>query len=199
MTAEPTWRRTYRRATDCRVSDALATFARLAVAPAVGFCYRPTDARWLRLDPNGTARGRTGSLDLTGVFEVRAFTADHELRWLNTSAGYGDAVIVSDLADDVEASAEVHVDGAWRDATSSYERLLWGTARTTNVEGWLRLSDNRIRQFDVPVDGPPLAEARVWLTAVEYLVEDEHGNISIVDERLTGLIARPTEINQEPR
>ncbi|MEU7616634.1 CRISPR-associated protein Csx19 [Micromonospora rifamycinica] len=146
----------------------------------IGFCYRPADARWFRFDADGVPRGADGTaLDLTGVFELRAFTDDKELRWRNRSAGSGTAAVVCGPG------------------LGPHERLLWGTVvGPAPGPGWVALHDARIGVLHVPVDIPaggraPADGDLVWLQVVEYVEEDRHGNAAVVDERLVGLVARP--------
>lgn len=173
--------------------EALATFARTAGAGAIGFCYSPAEARWFRLAVTGEARDDLGQLvDLGTVFEVRAFTADHELRWHRFSPESGSAVLVhEEPAAGAQAGADP--DGApQRFDDAPYRRLLWGTAHAPSADGWLSLSAARIGTLRVPVNSSS-TKARVWLEAVEYVARDTHGNASIVDERLVALVAEPDE------
>lgn len=203
MNAGPRHRRTQEELGTNRPGEALRGFSTRIAGPAIGFCYRVTDARWFRLTPDGTAYGPDGQpMDLTGVFELRAFTTTHELRWLHHSAGYGQALLVSDApVPEAAAAAANHAGeaaggttdkstGPWRRDTE-YQRLLWGEADAPASDGWLRLRDTRIGILPVPVDGPTPVPARVWLRAVEYTQEDRYGNVTVVDERLTRLVVRP--------
>lgn len=160
---------------DLTATQALRRFTEEVAAPAIGFSYRPQDARWFRLATGGTPTGSDGGpFDLTGVFELRAFTVELELRWRNHSGGVGAAIVVEDAP------------GA---APTSYHRLLWG-APVEWRDGWVTLADARIGTFTVPVDAPqPSHHTRIWLRAVEYSSEDEHGNVAVIDERLVALVA----------
>lgn len=162
---------------ECTAEQALTAFAATATA-AVGFAYSPNAARWFRLDPSGRPLLPDGSpLDLQAVFELRAFDPDRELRWWNRSAGSGSARVVTD---DVLCAPA----GARRRGTG-YARLLWGTV-THATDDWATLTEPRIGHLRVPMD-QATAEQQVWLHAVEYYAEDEHGNVAVVDERLTHL------------
>lgn len=167
--------------------QALSAFARQVGTRSVGFTYSPVTARWFRLDPDGSAWGydqHAGRqpLDLTGVFELRAFTQTHELRWCNTSAQTGPAVIVSDgdqAAPDTPRRLDEH----------AYQRLLWGTIESRDPIGdWVTLRDGRIGTLDVPVCDTAPGPGLVSLQAVEYVAEDEYGNVAVVDERLVDLV-----------
>ncbi|MDG4765299.1 CRISPR-associated protein Csx19 [Solwaraspora sp. WMMD406] len=168
------------------VGPALKEFASDGTA-GVGFCYRPADVRWFRFDTDGVPTGPDGTaLDLTGVFELRAFTAAEELRWRHVSAGSGTATSVT--GGDGGECGECG-DGV----LAEHQRLLWGTVvGPAPGPGWVALHDARIGVLPVPVDDPAPADGHlVWLRVVEYVEEDRHGNVAVVDERFTGLVARP--------
>ncbi|MFY1651105.1 CRISPR-associated protein Csx19 [Solwaraspora sp. WMMB762] len=157
------------------VGPAMKDFASGGTA-GVGFCYRPADVRWFRFGVDGVPTGPDGAaLDLTGVFELRAFTAAEELRWRHVSGGSGSAT------------------GVGGDGLAEHGRLLWGTVvGPAPGAGWAALHDARIGVLHVPVDGPAPADGHlVWLRVVEYVEEDRHGNVAVVDERLVGLTASP--------
>lgn len=165
----------------CTAEQALAAFA--ANEPGfqtVGFAYSSSVAPWFRLDAAGTPRDSGGAaLDLTGVFELRAFDANRELRWWHTSGGLGQARELTDEA--------IGFPGAW--SWRSYRRLLWGTVTVTEL-GWASLFEARIGSLEVPVLAP--VGSHVWLEAVEYVAEDDDGNVAVIDERLTGLVVEVT-------
>ncbi len=159
--------------------EALAAFATGGTGlDTVGFAYSSSAAPWFRLDADGTPRDAQGDpLDLTGVFELRAFDADRELRWWHTGDGRGQARELTDHTTGVPGAR------SW----PPYRRLLWG-AVTSAEQGWATLSEARIGSLEVPVPGPAPSGGHVWLKAVEYVAEDAHGNVAVVDERLIGLV-----------
>ena len=167
-------------ATLSTAADALTGFAS-AGGEIVGFLYSPVDASWFRID-DGTPVGSDGKrVDLTGVFELRAFDGTRELRWWNVSGGAGNQFVLDHHA----------LPDGWRPG-GTYERILWGAVRTGGPE-WTELFAARIGPLHVPVGGSPAAHSTIRLGVREYLVEDEHGNVSVVDERLVGLtVAEPT-------
>ncbi len=190
MTDQRRRRRTHEALGTFQAGPALAAFAARVSGAAIGFSYRPVDARWFRLDADGTPRGPNGEpVDLTGVSELRAFTDAYELRWHHSSAGNGTAILVSD------AEAAPAATGPWLHSEQPYERLLWGTASEPPVDGWLSLHTARIGTLLVPIDGPVPLPGRAWLRAVEYEAEDAHGNVAVVDERLVGLVVREREVD----
>lgn len=174
-------------ATDCTAQEALAVFATGGLGlDTVGFAYTSSTAPWFRLDTDGTPRDdKGGALDLTGVFELRAFDAHRELRWWHTGDGRGEARELTDQTIRIPGARRLDVDGPHR----SYQRLLWGAVSTAEA-GWATLSEPRIGSRTVPVPEPATSGAHVWLEAVEYVTEDVHGNVAVVDERLTGLVVK---------
>lgn len=167
-------------------AEALTAFAALTTETAIGFCYRPETARWFRVDVGGTPTGPDGTrMELAGVFEVRAFTRTHELRWRAGERGTGPAVVVSDGT--AASGQQPHL----RD-DAGYDRLLWGVTIGQATGGWLSLYEARIGTLDIPFDGPAPPDGRIWLRAVEYEAEDQYGNVAVVDERLTSIVSHPT-------
>lgn len=171
------------------VAAALAAFGR-TYRPVIGFAYTPIAAPWFRLDMNGTPRdARGGDLDLSGVFELRAFTAAAELRWWNVPGQGGQERVLTD-----EVMAEQKLTTG-----DTYQRLLWGQVREPtddtgrshkdirSTDGWSALFEARIGWLWVPMADRVRAGGRVAVEAVEYHREDEHGNVTVVDERLVGL------------
>ena len=65
--------------------------------------------------------------------------------------------------------------------------LLWGegTGRPMN-NGWSELATSRIGALSIPI-GNASRNDRVLLHSFEYLVESEHGNVIVFDERLCKL------------
>lgn len=166
----------------CTAQEALSAFATGGSGrDTVGFAYSSSAAPWFRLDADGTPRAAQGNpLDLTGVFELRAFDADRELRWWHTGDGRGQARELT--------VQTIGVSGA-RPMPRPYQRLLWGVV-TAAEQGWATLSEARIGSLEVPVPGLAASGGHVWLEAVEYVTEDAHGNVAVVDERLTGLVVK---------
>jgi CRISPR-associated protein (TIGR03984 family) len=155
-------------------ADALTGFAS-AGGEIVGFVYSPVDAPWFRID-DGAPVGSDGKpIDLTGVFELRAFDGTRELRWWNVSGGEGNQFVLDHDA----------LPAGWRPG-KTYERILWGAVRTGGPK-WTELFAARIGPLHVPIGGSPAEHSTIRLGVREYLVEDEHGNVSVVDERLVAL------------
>jgi CRISPR-associated protein (TIGR03984 family) len=160
---------------------------------AMGFLSSPTEHRAVRLD-GAVPRTPTGPAGLDRVFAARLFTADAELRWVQTGGGSGDAVLVGERpgGPDGWTGEQVPVDDSM-DGTYA----LWGRSfGPSDDPGWCRAFEGRIGGLDLPVTGPaprPVAGGQDWpaeyltLTYREYVGLDGHGNASVVEERLTGI------------
>jgi len=113
------------------------------------------------------------------VFELRAFTALAELRWWHTiDFDRGTALILQEVRSG-EHGAEMYP------LLSRSRQLLWGTA-VESRHGWTTLRDSRIADFVVPIQNVQVGH-RVRLELIDYVTRDEHGNVAVVEQRLTGL------------
>lgn len=134
-----------------------------------------TEARALRID---------GDTSLTGVFEARCFGPKVELRWLHDADGLGTAVLLSESPLPATHGGESVLTCV---RVLSQQYLLWGEG--TDVDptgGWSALAEARIGALPVPLEVKP--HQRVCLNAREYMaIADRHGNVTVADERLTGL------------
>lgn len=140
----------------------------------VGFVYSPVAAPWFRLD-GGTLRGHGNTVIEPGeVFELRAFDGVRELRWWNVTGGRGRYFVLDSRT----------LPNGWR-AGERYQRLLWGSVRRSDPE-WTELFTARVGSLHLPVGGAVTAGSTIRLETQEYMAEDEHGNVSVVDEQLIG-------------
>ena len=158
-----------------------------ALSHAVAIIYSPTCCQFAKVQENGNlTNAKNEIISIDKVFELRAFNQNCELRWLNELNGEGKAVLISEqnISDylDHKISEISALD------TIHQQYILWGEkAKTVSTSGWGKLATARIGSIDVPVQGLT-ANKRVYLIAVEYLkVTDDNGNVSVVEERLTGL------------
>lgn len=174
----------------CTAQAALAKFAgRLAGAgeERYGLLAAAADYRLVRLGADGVIEAAPEERgDLDSVYELRAFGADGELRWLHEGAGVGQAVLLS----------EVEQDGLGEPARQAVaepieqEYILWGQGTDQAKPGWSLLSAAQIGSRWAPVEGVPPSTGRVILKAVEYVAVGDHGNAFVTDERLVGLEVR---------
>ncbi|MDQ1295344.1 MAG: hypothetical protein QG608_3229 [Actinomycetota bacterium] len=167
--------------------------SKTAGSQAIGFVLCPEAAFWWRWQ-DGCPRDRRGNAlegpwDLMAAFELVAFDGVRELRWLHSQEGRGRAVVLAEDPQALPVGDQVVFDTAPRRVGDPYRRILAGSLSDVG-RGWARLRAARYHDADLPVSLPnahagdrPVAV----LTGVEYAVEDEHGNLTVVDSRLTGL------------
>ncbi|GGO71152.1 hypothetical protein GCM10012289_36210 [Nonomuraea cavernae] len=121
----------------------------------------------------------SGPADLSVVYEARAFTADVELRWVES--GY--AVLLTEDASLLPESFGEAVDPLPAIGTMDAGYLVWGSV-TASDAGWTSLASARVGTLTVPMASEPRAD-RVRLVAREYVVADPgHGNAYVAEERL---------------
>jgi CRISPR-associated protein (TIGR03984 family) len=171
--------------------EAVSAFAQvIGTAPATAILYSPQRCELATLVA-GALRGPTGQpVDTTNVFEARVFCETAELRW---HKDHGPeqchrAVILTEeeqaaiLGDWELEKKQPHVISVLK---QTY--LLWGegTGRLTG-NGWSELATARIGALAVPVANVGKSQ-RVLLHTMEYIVEADHGNAVIFDERLVKL------------
>lgn len=127
--------------------------------------------------------------DLTNIFEARIFNGIAEMRWLNDASGSHTTAILSEtqlVFDGKTLQAESKVIGG---LCQNY--LLWGRSLEENPDKWTKFAEARIGEFSVPIEikrnDKDEKSGYAQFVAVEYLKEFDDGNVSVFDERLTGL------------
>ncbi|GAA0256611.1 hypothetical protein GCM10010492_66910 [Saccharothrix mutabilis subsp. mutabilis] len=159
----------------------------------VAFLGSATDHRVARCR-DGRPTTPDGPCPLDRVFTARLFDAGIDLRWHHDHNGFGEAAILTETDDPPPGWTTEH---STVDSTVDGQYALWGR-RFQPVEGhpdWCRAVEGRIGRLDLPHPPPdPAAPAgQDWpsrylcLTYREYLVTDTYGNLSVLDERLTGI------------
>ncbi len=177
----------------------------LLKTPSTALLYTPDWCGFAQVDL------KNGSVELTvspheqdrydreAIFEARIFNAQAELRWLKQWPNKGRAALIAE--EDVSGYLAVAA-GTFPDAESyDHPFLLWGEGAAAKpnelLPGWSRLATARIGTMDVPYPLDPkrptvsVPNERIYLIAREYLAvpdDDEHGNVSVVDERLMKLV-----------
>lgn len=172
------------------LDEALAVFAKIFNANgATAILYSPQRCQ-LATVAEGVFRDTEGQpVDISSIFEARAFHEMAELRWLNDPGPERShrAVILAeqDAAAKLDGWHSAHRDDVIEKLPQTY--LLWGegTGRTL-TNGWSELATARIGALRVPVSNVGKNQ-RVLLHSVEYIVEAEHGNAVVFDERLVKL------------
>ncbi|GIW92466.1 MAG: hypothetical protein KatS3mg110_0507 [Pirellulaceae bacterium] len=154
----------------------------------IALLYTPQNCQLAVLEENQLKDAKGRLVPLTAVFEARVFCDVAELRWLHDPNGGAShaAVILCEkpppLTSDWTALPVPEVID-----TIPQTYLLWGEGTGRHpAPGWSELATARIGAMPVPVGGVE-ANARVVLHSKEYVVEAEHGNAVVYDERLLRL------------
>lgn len=172
-------------------NEALAAFAAIIDSNrATAILYTPRRCE-LATFAEGELRASDGQpVDIDTVFEARAFNETAELRWLNDPSPehFHRAVILTgqDRKGMLEGW-EPENDRPRVIETLPQTYLLWGEGTGLPVNNdWSELATARIGGLRVPL-GNVGRNQRVLLHSVEYIVEAEHGNAVVYDERLVKL------------
>lgn len=111
------------------------------------------------------------------MFDLRLFHAKAEWHWWwDQAVGAGAAATLND-------DAARRRGGASSEATRSL-RIIRGSIRSRQ-EAWTQVHDGQARPLWVPYRVGSEKATRLTIGAVEYTAQDEHGNVSVVAERLT--------------
>lgn len=159
-----------------------------ALFNGIALLYSSQSCQFAKLQSEGILTDANEvAIELKNVFEARVFNQTYELRWLNTSFGEGRAVLISEETD---ITSYLNKNTSNLEALDTIEQnyIIWGeTVKSVLSSNWVKVAKSRIGSFDVPISSLK-ANQRVYLKAVEYLIaDDEYGNVSVVEERLTGL------------
>jgi CRISPR-associated protein (TIGR03984 family) len=173
------------------LADALSGFATvIGMNGATAILYSPRRCE-LATCAEGALRASDGQpVDIGTVFEARVFNETAELRWLNdpsTEQCHRAVILTEQDRTGMLEGWEPENDQPSVIDTLPQTYLLWGegTDRPMNA-GWSELATARIGGLRVPV-GNVGRNQRVLLHSVEYIVEAEHGNAVVFDERLVKL------------
>jgi hypothetical protein len=178
-------------------AQALAWFAATpgsADREVIGYLLAADQAEWFRWE-DGVPRGPDGLRDLDGAFELFATSGASQLRWVHEADGAGWAV---SLAEDPAAlpagQPPPHAPGLGarerRRLAGTATRMLAGHV-IAGKDGWATLATARYPRCDVPVTAQ--RDQEVWAELAEYVITDEHGNLSVADTLLLSLAARAAE------
>jgi len=171
-------------------ADAVAWFAfhTLPGRQVIGYTLSAPAATWLRVRPDGTVEtvDATGRL-LDEAYEMVLFDGERELRWLRTPAGKGPTIAVGENPAGLPPGDDVTAAPPPRRGDVTHTRLLAGDPHPHEMPGWTTLRSRRYASVHLPLtcggDRVPTIET------VEYLAEDEHGNLDVVDTRTLRLRA----------
>lgn len=172
------------------LKDALEAFA-VVVGPklATAILYSPRRCDLASLANRALFGPDDKPLDIAMVFEARLFNESAELRWLNDPSPEKchRAVILAESNHSEKLPDWTPGDSPTVIETLPQTYLLWGkgTGRLMS-SGWSELATARIGALPVPA-GDVAKNQRVFLHSREYVVEAEHGNAVVFDERLLKL------------
>lgn len=153
----------------------------------IGYAISARAATWLRVGPDCAVETVTATDDvLTEAYEMVLFDGERELRWLRTPDGRGPAIALGEDPEILPPGADVIADPQpRRDAT--HTRLLEGAPARHEVAGWTTLRSKRYASVHLPLTFT--GDEVLVVDTVEYLAEDKHGNLDVVDARTVGLRA----------
>lgn len=172
------------------LTDALKSYGSVqCLEPATAILYSPRLCKLAKWDSTRLTGSDGHVVDISSVFEARVFNASAELRWLNdpSTEKRHRAVILTE-----QDRTEALVDWEKCPLPQIIDKmpqtyLLWGegTGRSM-MNGWSELATARIGALHVPI-GDLGKKQKVLLHSLEYVVEVEHGNAVVLDERLVKL------------
>ncbi|MCX7701797.1 MAG: CRISPR-associated protein Csx19 [Gemmataceae bacterium] len=173
-----------------QLQEALSVFAGLAGENrATAILYSPRHCELAILTRGELQNAEGQAVSLNYVFEARIFHEAAELRWLNDPSPEKRHRAVILTEQDVSPYLEGWNREKANDVIDKLEQtyLLWGegTGRAVN-DGWSELATARLGGLKVPVSGVGKKDF-VLLHSVEYIVEAEHGNAIVFDERMVKL------------
>lgn len=172
-------------------ADAVAWFAPGTPSgrQVVGYALSARAATWLRVRQDGTVE-TAGDADspLADAYDLLLFDGERELRWLHGHAGTGTAIAVGEDREALPPGDDITADPAPRRG-ATHTRLLAGDPHPHDRPGWTLLRSERYASVGLPSTCGN--DEELTIETVEYLAEDEHGNLDVVDSRTLGLRAVP--------
>jgi CRISPR-associated protein (TIGR03984 family) len=152
---------------------------------SVAILYSPKSCQ-IATFKDGNLQDHLGNtVNLESVFEARVFNLTSELRWLNDPSltrNHRTTILTEqDFSNKLEkfnCLSTIVID------TIDQKYLVWGegTGKKTN-DGWSELATARIGSLLIPLNDVGNNQ-RVSLNSREYLIEEDHGNVIVFDERL---------------
>ncbi len=173
------------------LADALSAFTRvIGQNGATAILYTPQSCELATFD-EATLRAFDGQpVDIGGVFEARVFCETAELRWLDAPSAHTSPRTAILTEQKCLANLEGWNCAEREDIIGQLPQtyLLWGegTGQMVSNNGWSELATAQIGSLRVPIPNVGNGQ-RVLLHSVEYIVEAEHGNAMVFDERLMKL------------
>lgn len=130
------------------------------------------------------------------AYEVRVFHPLWEIRWLRQGATGRAALLWDEESEDTSdgPATTAFDDLPLRPAivlrrTLCQRYVLWGmpAADPSGTEGWVKLTSDRVGTMWAPLPPPQDDKARAVLHVREYLATLDHGNVAVIEERLSHL------------
>jgi CRISPR-associated protein (TIGR03984 family) len=173
------------------LADALSAFATvIGTNTASALLYSPRRCELATFAEGALRASDSQPVDIGSVFEARVFSETAELRWLNDPSPeqcHRAVILMEQDRTGMLEGWEPENDRPSVIETLPQTYLLWGEGTDRPVSnGWSELGTARIGGLRVPV-GNVGRNQRVLLHSVEYVVEAEHGNAVVFDERLVKL------------
>ena len=172
--------------------DSLSTFAKeFGENKLTAILYTPRRCELATFDQGTLQASDCQSVNIASVFEARLFNETAELRWLNDpgSAHCHRTVVLTE-------KKGLKLVAGWGQDIDSKQKfiktlpqtyLIWGEGTGRYLgESWSELATARIGGLNVPL-GEVGKKSRVLLRTKEYIVESDHGNAVVFDERLLKL------------
>jgi hypothetical protein len=155
----------------------------------IGYLLAPDRAQWFRCD-GGVPLGPDGARDLDGAFEVFVTSGGCQLRWMHHDAGVGTAVGLAENPALLPRGDAIEAEPARHRLAGLSARLLAGQVIAVR-DGWATLASARYAPCVIPVAAAP--GQQVCAELAEYVVSDEHGNLSVAGTLLLSLVARTAQ------
>lgn len=170
-------------------SESLEIFASIAgQSRSVAILYSPKSCQIATFKEGNLQDDFGNTVSLEPVFEGRVFNMISELRWLkdpSNSQNHRTTILTeqnfSNELEKFDCLSTFVVD------TIDQKYLVWGegTGKKT-IDGWSELATARIGSLLIPLNDVG-NNKRVSLNSREYLIEEDHGNVIVFDERLIKL------------
>ncbi len=123
---------------------------------------------------------------LAEAYEMVLFDGERELRWLRTPDGRGPAIAIGEEPADLPPGQDVTADPPPQRG-DTHTRLLAGVPRRHGAADWTTLDRDSKRYAAAHLPLTFTGGDLLVIDTVEYLVEDEHGNVDVADTRTLGL------------
>lgn len=151
----------------------------------IGYAMSAHAATWVRIGSDGTLQHCSDAGDpLADAYELELFDGERELRWLHTAHGRGTAVALGEEPTALPTGSNL-LTGRCLRRGDSYARALAGRPEPGRRSGWCTLRGARYAKASLPCVAA--GDQLITIESVEYLVEDDYGNVDVAETRTVGL------------